>query len=80
MYSPITPRQISCTPDTKQMMLVIEAQPDTVRPSAASMTAHSTPIKLTSATNTPKPVMNRMGLMDRLVMPSNASASILDRG
>ena len=25
MYSPITPRQISCTPETKQMMLVMLA-------------------------------------------------------
>ena len=80
MYSPITPRQISCTPDTKQMMQVVEAQPDTVAPSSASMIAHTTPRKLTAATSTPNPVMNRIGLTDRLVMPSKASPSILDRG
>ena len=76
----MTPRQISCTPDTKQMMLVIDAQPETVSPSAASMTAHSTPIKLTNATKTPKPVMKRIGFVDRLVMPSKANASILESG
>ena len=76
----MTPRQISCTPDTKQMILVVLAQPDTVMPRAASTTAHSTPMKLISATSTPNPVMKRMGLMDRLVMPSKARESILDRG
>ena len=49
MYSPITPRQISCTPETKQMMLVMLAQPDTVAPSSASTMAQITPIKLMSA-------------------------------
>ena len=76
----MTPRQISCTPETKQMMLVVLAQPETVMPSAASMTAHNTPIKLTSATKMPKPVIKRIGRVERLVMPSNASDSILESG
>ena len=62
------------------MMLVMLAQPDTVAPSSASTMAQITPIKLMSATITPNPVMNRMGLTERLVMPSNARDSILDRG
>ena len=76
----MTPRQMSCTPDTKQTMQVVEAQPATVAPSSASTMAHSTPMKLTAATSTPKPVIKRIGLTERLVMPSNARPSILDSG
>ena len=38
-----------------------------------------TPIKLIRLTKMPDPVIRRMGLLDRLVMPSKASASILLR-
>ena len=42
--------------------------------------AQITPMKLMRLTTMPAPVMSRMGLLERLVMPSKASASILRRG
>ena len=61
-------------------MQTVLAQPATVLPSIAPMKAHTTPIKLSALNSIPMPVMSRMGLLERLVMPSKASASILDRG
>ena len=59
---------------------MVEAQPATTLPSAACTMAQMTPMKLMRLTTMPAPVMSRMGLLDRLVMPSKASASILRRG
>jgi hypothetical protein len=58
------PRQISCTPLTKQIMHVMLAQPATALPAIAVMSAHSTPMKLMSATAAPKPVIIRSGFTD----------------
>ena len=80
MYSPMMPRQISCTPLTKQIMHVMLAQPATALPAIAVMSAHSTPMKLMSATAAPKPVIIRSGFTDRLVMPSTARAIIFFSG
>ena len=80
MYSPMTPTQTSCTPPTTQTMQMVEAQPATTLPMAACTMAQITPIKLMRLTTMPAPVMRRMGLLERLVMPSKASASILRRG
>ena len=59
---------------------MVEAQPATTLPRMASMMAQITPMKLIRLTTMPAPVMMRMGLLERLVMPSKASASILLRG
>ena len=80
MYSPMTPRQTSWMPPIRQTMQTVLAQPATVLPISAPMTAHTTPMKLRMLNSIPMPVMSRMGLLDRLVMPSKARASILDRG
>ncbi len=64
----------------KQTMQMVEAQPATALPRAAHTMAQMTPIKLTRLTTMPAPVMRRMGLLERLVMPSKARASILLRG
>ena len=80
MYSPMTPRHTSCTPPMKQTMQTIEAQPATDEPRMACTMAQMTPMKPIRLTTMPAPVMMRMGLLDRLVMPSKASASILLRG
>ena len=64
----------------KQTMQTIEAQPATDEPRIACTMAQMTPIKLTRLTTMPSPVMMRIGLLERLVMPSKASASILLRG
>ena len=61
-------------------MQTVEAQPATLLPMAAHTMAQMTPIKLTRLTTMPAPVMMRIGLLERLVMPSKASASILLRG
>ena len=44
------------------MMLVVLAHPDTVCPKNACTMAQITPIKLTSATTQPNPVIRRIGL------------------
>ena len=64
----------------KQTMQTVEAQPATTLPRTACTMAQITPIKLIRLTTMPAPVMSRMGLLLRLVMPSNARASILLRG
>ena len=66
--------------DINAMDAMVDAQPDTVAPSSASMMAQTTPRKDTPATSTPKPVIKRIGLTERLVMPSNARPSILESG
>ena len=62
------------------MMETVEAQPETALPHNATMTDQIIPIRLTAATNKPNPVMIRMGLTERLVMPSKANASIFLSG
>ena len=52
----------------------------TLLPMAAHTMAQMTPIKLIRLTKMPDPVIRRMGLLERLVMPSKARASILLRG
>ena len=64
----------------KQMTHMVEAQPLTVEPVSWEMRAQRTPRKLRMDTVTPKPVIIRMGLTERLVMPSKARASIFFRG
>ena len=64
----------------KQTMHTMEAQPATLLPMAAHTMAQMTPIKPTRLTAMPAPVMMRIGLLERLVMPSKARASILLRG
>ena len=61
-------------------MQVMLAQPATALPTRAVINAQRTPMKLTRATNTPKPVISRRGLTERLVMPSTARAIIFFRG
>ncbi len=56
------------------------AQPSVVLPVSRETTAQITPMKLSRETTSPRPVMMRMGLMLRLVIPLKARASILDRG
>ena len=80
MYSPMTPRLVSCMPPIKQMMLTVLDQPVMEFFKKYCTTDQITPMKLSSATNIPMPVINRMGLMLRLVMPSMASPSIFDSG
>ena len=77
MYSPITPRQRSWM---KHMIHTVLAHPDTVFPSKSPMTAHIIPIKLRKAIRTPNMVIIRIGLTERLVIPSKASASIFFSG
>ena len=59
----------------KQTMHTMEAQPATLLPMAAHTMAQMTPIKLIRLTKMPDPVIRRMGLLERLVMPSKARAS-----
>ena len=66
----MTPRHTSWTPPMKQTMQMVEAQPATALPRTACTMAQMTPMKLMRLTAMPAPVMRRMGLFDRLVMPS----------
>ena len=52
----ITPKHTSCTPPTKQTMQIVEAQPATTLPMAASTMAQITPMKLMRLTTMPAPV------------------------
>lgn len=61
-------------------MHVVEAHPITVFPRIASTTAQIIPMKLMNATKTPMPIIILMGFIERLVIPSNARASILLSG
>ena len=80
IYSPMTPIQISWTPDTKHTIQVVLVQPIIVFPSTANNTAHSTPMKLITAIKNPNPVIMCNGFAERLIIPSKASPSILERG
>ena len=80
MYSPMIPRLMSCTPLTKQTMQVMLAQPATALPQSAVIRAQMQPMKLMSATITPKLVIRRSGLTERLVIPSIARPSIFFSG
>ena len=64
----------------KQTMHTVEAQPLTVLSVRWAISAQITAMKLSSDTTQPKPVIIRIGLTDRLVMPSKARASIFFRG
>ena len=64
----------------KQIMQTVDAQPLTVFPAKLVRIAQATPTKLIMAKKTPNPVIIRIGLIERLVMPSNARASIFLRG
>ncbi len=79
-YSPITPRDSICIPLTKQIMQVVLAHPETVFPARLPATAQMIPRKLIAATSNPMEVMIRIGLMDRLVIPSKARANIFFSG
>ena len=67
-------------PPRKHRIQVVLAQPETVLPKKLPTTAQMMPKKLSAATTSPRDVISRMGLMDRLVMPSKASISIFFRG
>ena len=62
------------------MIQVMLPQPLTAFPRSTESSAQTTPAKLMAATSTPKAVMIRSGLMERLVIPSIANASIFDNG
>ena len=80
IYSPKTPKQINCTPPIKQIKLVILAQPLTVFSIRYMKIDQITPTKLNKAIKQPTPVIIRIGLMLRLVIPSKANANIFFNG
>lgn len=57
-YSPMIPRQRSCTPHKKQIIQVIEAQQVTVLPEKYLTNDQIVPAKLSSATALPSPVIS----------------------
>ena len=67
-------------PPMKQIRQAVLAQPATVWPHSAAMTAQRMPTKLMTLMSSPQAVMMRMGFTDRLVMPSKARAIIFFSG
>lgn len=80
IYSPIIPKDKSCTPLTKQTMHVMLAHPATVLPRMAEIKAHRTPKKLIAAIIIPNPVIILKGFTERLVIPSTAKETIFFNG
>ena len=70
----MTPRKRACTPPMKQTMHAVEAQPATLWPVKAVISAQMMPRKDSSEMISPARVMKRMGLTERLVTPSKARA------
>ena len=74
------PRNRHCIPPTKHTRQASDAQPATECPAIAAITAQIMPMNDRSVMNSPAKNTMRIGLTDRLVMPSNASASIFFSG
>ena len=60
--------------------LLILLQPEMAAPNSFVSKTHRIPMMLARLMKKPSVVMMRMGLMERLVMPSNANASIFLSG
>ena len=67
-------------PPKKQTMLIKDDQPATLCPKANVINDHIIPAKLIKAIIKPMAVISRIGFVDRLVIPSIASASIFLSG
>ena len=67
-------------PPIKHTRHAILAQPATTLPVSEVITAQRIPIKLSRLIMMPQNVIKRIGLIDRLEIPSKANASIFFRG
>ena len=76
----MTPRDISWMPPIKQTVITLLVQPGTVFPEKCPTKAKTIRQNDSSDIKVPIPVMILMGLILKLVIPSNANASIFESG